>query len=166
MKRFIALYILYLAIAFLVVDYEPMRRFLHLEDIYNSFVTKISALFIELINIPVTSSANTLHLPHANMIIKFGCNGLEAILIYLAGVLAYPASWRARLLWGFVGVLFLELINFARIALLAWVIEHYPKHFNLMHDYITQSVMIALAFLLFLLYLQKVGDAKGYPQTF
>ncbi|NPA64510.1 MAG: hypothetical protein GXO16_06010 [Epsilonproteobacteria bacterium] len=59
-----------------------------------------------------------------------------------------------------MGVILLELINLARITLLAWVIERYPRQFDLMHDYITQSIMIVLAFLLFLLYLQRIEGAK------
>ena len=161
MKRFVFLYVLYLAIAFILVDYEPVRKFLRLEEYYNAFVTTLSAQIIQWLGIPVSAEANVLHLPHANMIIKFGCNGLEAILIYLAGVLAYPASWKDRIVWGLVGSVVLELLNFVRIAFLAWTVEHYPAYFNLMHEYVTQSIMIALAFLMFLFYLQRVsGDAK------
>ena len=160
MKRFVVLYILYLAIAFVLVDYGPMREALGIESRYNAFIADISAYLIRAIGIPVQADEEILRLPHANMIIKFGCNGLEAVLIYLAGVLAYPASWRDRLIWGIGGVIVLEIINIARIALLAWVIERFPRHFDLMHDYITQSIMIVLAFLLFLLYLQRINGAK------
>ncbi len=160
MKKFVFLYTFYLAIAFFLIDYEPMRKLLHIESFYNDLIASISAWFISLLHIPVTAHRDTLQLPHANMIIKFGCNGLEAVLIYLAGVLAYPATWRQKLLYGLLGTIVLEIINILRIALLAWVIEHYPKQFDLMHNYITQSIMIVLAFLVFLLYLQRVSGAK------
>ena len=160
MKKFIIFYIFYLSIAFFLIDYVPMRKLLHLENFYNNLITNISAWFISFLHIPVRSYHNTLQLPHANMIIKFGCNGLEALLIYLAGVLAYPAKWHQKLIYGVIGMIILEIINILRIALLAWTIEHYPKQFDLMHNYITQSIMIVLAFLLFLLYLQRVGSEK------
>ncbi len=160
MKKFVLIYTLYLAIAFFLIDYEPMRKLLHIESFYNDLIASISAWFISLLHIPVNAHHDTLQLPHANMIIKFGCNGLEAVLIYLAGVLAYPATWRQKLIYGLLGTIALEIINILRIALLAWVIEHYPKQFDLMHNYITQSIMIVLAFLLFLLYLQRVSGEK------
>ena len=160
MKKFVFLYTLYLAIAFFLIDYEPMRKLLHIENFYNDLIASLSAWLITLLHIPVTAHHNTLQLPHANMIIKFGCNGLEALLIYLAGVLAYPAKWHQKLIYGVIGMIILEIINILRIALLAWTIEHYPKQFDLMHNYITQSIMIVLAFLLFLLYLQRVGSEK------
>ena len=160
MKRFITLYIIYLALFFFLVDYEPMRKLLHLEEFYNSAITKLSAWFIDLVGMQVDSSSNILHLPHANLIIKFGCNGLEAILIYAAGVLAYPATAKIKILWIVIGTIFLEAINILRIALLAFTIEKYPKIFDIMHDYITQSIMIILAFLLFMFYLQRTQRAE------
>ncbi len=163
MRRFLILYILYIAIAFFLVDYPPMRKMLHLEEIYNTLITDISAWFVSFLHIPVTASSNILHLPHANMIIKFGCNGLEAVLIYLAGVLAYEASWKMKIIWGAIGIALLEIINILRIALLAWTIEHYPKDFEIMHDYITQSIMIVLALLMFLFYIQRLEHAKENP---
>ena len=160
MRKFISFYIFYLALFFFLVDYEPMRNFLHLEEFYNSAITQLSAWFIDLVGMQVGSSSNVLHLPHANLIIKFGCNGLEAILIYAAGVLAYPAKTKTKILWIAIGTIFLEAINILRIALLAFTIEKYPKIFDIMHDYITQSIMIILAFLLFLFYLQRTQRAK------
>ncbi|BCD68927.1 archaeosortase/exosortase family protein [Nitratiruptor sp. YY09-18] len=160
MKRFMTLYILYLAIAFFLVDFAPMREALHIESFYNSFIASLSASFIQMLGIAVTATNDTLHLPHADMIIKFGCNGLEAVLIYLAGVFAYPTKLKSKIIYGILGTVILEVINIARIALLAWTIEYYPKYFDLMHTYVTQSVMIVLAFLAFLFYLQRVSDAK------
>ena len=160
MRKFILFYIFYLALFFFLVDYEPMRNFLHLEEFYNSAITQLSAWFIDLVGMQVRSAGNILHLPHANLIIKFGCNGLEAILIYAAGVLAYPAKTKTKILWIAIGTIFLEAINILRIALLAFTIEKYPKIFDIMHDYITQSIMIILAFLLFLFYLQRTQRAK------
>ncbi|SMC08671.1 archaeosortase/exosortase family protein [Nitratiruptor tergarcus] len=160
MKKFVTLYVLYLAIAFFLVDFEPMRKALHIESFYNSFIASLSAFFIHMLGIVVTATNDTLHLPHADMIIKFGCNGLEAVLIYLAGVFAYPAKSKLKIIYGIFGTIILEVINIARIALLAWTIEHYPKYFELMHTYLTQSIMIVLAFLAFLFYLQRVSDEK------
>ncbi len=160
MKRFVFFYIFYLAIAFFLIDYEPMRKALHLESLYNDFVASLSAWFINLFGISAKALRDTIVLPHAKMIIKFGCNGLEAIFIYIAGVLAYPANAKMKVLGIVIGSLVLEVLNILRIALLAWTIEHYPNHFELMHTYITQSIMIVLAFLTFLFYLQKVPHEK------
>ena len=38
MKKFVLLYTLYLAIAFFLIDYEPMRKLLHIESFYNDLI--------------------------------------------------------------------------------------------------------------------------------
>ncbi len=162
-KHFVFLYILYLAIAFFLVDYAPMREALHIESFYNDFVASLSTWFIDLLGIAAKALGDAINLPHATLIIKFGCNGLEAIFIYVAGVLAYPAQWKMKLGGILLGSLVLEILNIFRIALLAYTIEHYPRYFDLMHDYITQSIMIVLAFLTFLFYLQRVSGEKQAP---
>ncbi len=154
MKRFLVLYIVYMLIAFVLVDYEPVREALHLDHYYTGAVVALSAWFIDLLGIHVTAHGAFLYLDHAAMEVKFGCNGLEAILLYVAAVLAYPASWKLRLIGIIAGSTVLQVLNIIRIGVLAWVLEYHQRQFALMHEYVTQSIMIALAFIVFLFYLQ------------
>ncbi len=157
MKRFILLYVLYMIIAFILVDYKPLHDALRLDDTYTYAVVYLSRFLIELIGISVTASGDLLHLPHAVMEVKFGCNGLEAILLFTAAVLAFPASWKQRLYGIVVGSTLLQFFNLLRIMLLGYVIEYHRDIFDVMHEYITQSILIAIAFVLFLLYLNYVN---------
>jgi exosortase family protein XrtM len=156
MRGFLLLYFLYISLFFLLVDFKPVREFLQIERVYNIFITALSAKMIEIIQIPVDYDLNILHLANADMVIKFGCNGLEAILIFIAGVLAYPSSFKSKIIGIVIGVLIIEAINILRIAFLAYVINNYPKFFDIMHSYVTQSIMIILAFIIFLFYTQAV----------
>jgi exosortase/archaeosortase family protein len=156
MKRFILLYVIYMLIAFILVDYQPIHDFLRLDEFYTAAVVVLSKYLIELIGISVTAQGSFLHLNSAIMEVKFGCNGLEAILLFAAAVLAYPASWKLRLAGIIIGSTFLQIFNLIRIAILAWVLEYHPTVFPIMHEYITQSIMIAIAFVAFLVYLQNV----------
>ena len=156
MKRFIYLYALYMVLAFLLVDYKPIHDFLRLDEFYTSAVVALSEKLIALLGIAVSSDGKFLHLGSAVMEVKFGCNGLEAILLFVAAVLAYPASWKMRMTGIVVGSTLLQFFNLVRIAVLAWVLEYHGDIFVLMHEYITQSIMIALAFVTFLLYLQSL----------
>lgn len=156
MKRFIFLYVFYMVVAFLLVDYQPIHDYLQLDAYYTGAVVSLSQYLIELIGIPVRAEGSYLHLGSAVMEVKFGCNGLEAILLLVAAILAYPASFKARLLGIILGSSFLQFFNLIRIAILAWVLENHPTVFPVMHEYITQSIMIAIAFVIFLVYLQNV----------
>ena len=157
MKRFILLYVLYMITAFILVDYEPVRHALQLDAYYTGVVVKISTWLIRLIGIDVTANGAFLHLKSAIMEVKFGCNGLEAILLYVAAVLAFPASAKERLVGIVIGSTVLQILNIVRIAWLAWVLEYQRDMFAIMHEYITQSIMIALAFIIFIIYLQRVS---------
>ena len=163
MKRFILLYILYMIIAFILVDYEPVRQRLMLDAYYTGAVVSISTWLIQLIGIDVTAQGAFLHLESAIMEVKFGCNGLEAILLYVAAVLAFPATWKERFIGIIAGSTALQVLNIIRIAILAWVLEYQRDIFPIMHEYITQSIMIALAFIIFIIYLQRVSYDKHEP---
>jgi len=157
MKRFILLYVIYMIVAFILVDYQPIHDYLHLDEFYTAGVVYLSQHLIEFLGIPVRAEGALLHLGSAVMEVKFGCNGLEAILLLCAAILAYPASWKARITGIFIGSIFLQFFNLIRIAILAWVLEEHPTVFPIMHEYITQSIMIAIAFVIFLVYLQNVS---------
>jgi len=163
MKRFILLYIFYMILAFILVDYEPIRQALMLDAYYTGVVVHISTWLIQLIGIDVTAQGAFLYLKSAIMEVKFGCNGLEAILLYVAAVLAFPATWKERLIGIIVGSTVLQVLNIIRIAILAWVLEYQRDIFPIMHEYITQSIMIALAFIIFIIYLQRVSYDRPEP---
>lgn len=160
MKRFLLLYSAYMVLAFLLVDYAPIRQMLQLDAVYTRGVVILSAALIDVIGMPVTIDGALLRLEHSAMLVKFGCNGLEAVLLYAAAVLAYPATPRIRLLGIGTGFTILWILNLIRIAFLAWVLEYHQEQFDLMHAYVTQSIMIALAFMVFIVYLQKVTNEQ------
>lgn len=161
MKKFIALYILYITLAFLLIEYEPLRNLLALDATYTATIVKLSAWLIEALNMSVIIDGERLILNNAVLVVKFGCNGLEAVLLYMAGLLAFPATLKQKSIGLLIGIIALEFINIWRIALLAYVITNHNNIFDIMHDYITQSIMIALSFILFLTYLQTVSNEKN-----
>lgn len=111
---------------------------------------------IDLIGIEHHIKGIMIYLPNNTLAVKFGCNGLEAIMILFAGIFAYPGVvWKQRLLWILGGYVLLSFINNIRIAFLAYVIEMHNSWFDLMHTYVTESIMIFLAFLIFLAYVSK-----------
>ena len=127
MKRFITLYAFYMVLAFLLVDYKPVHDFLRLDEFYTSAVVAVSEKLISLLGMSVSAQGKFLQLSHAVMEVKFGCNGLEAILLFVAAVLAYPASWKMRAAGIFVGSALLQLFNLVRIAVLVWWRLHGEK---------------------------------------
>lgn len=72
------------------------------------------------------------------------CVGLLEMLIYSACVLAFPASWSARL-WGVpLGCLAIFAFNALRIVTLLLVGRHWNDAFDFFHVYFWQATLIAM----------------------
>ncbi len=72
------------------------------------------------------------------------CTGIFEMLIFLAALISYPASWRAKSIGILLGIPTLYLFNVVRIVFLAVVGAHYAGLFDFMHLYFWQSTLILM----------------------
>ena len=87
--------------------------------------------------------------------VRTGCNGLETIYIFFAGVLAFPAPW-GRKLWGLLlGFLAIQLLNVVRIVSLFYIGVYFPEHFEDSHVVVWQAIVILFGVALFLLWADR-----------
>lgn len=77
------------------------------------------------------------------MQIVLDCAALDVLALYIAAVLAYPASLRAKLVGASLGVMFLSALNIARIAALYFVGTHAPESFAVVHGDLLAFAMVA-----------------------
>ena len=90
------------------------------------------------------------------MDINYECTGLYVILILFTFLLAYPASWRSRLLGAAVGVAGLTVINVLRIAVLVGIAEVSPDLFGYFHEYVWQGVFLVLVIAYAMTWVERV----------
>jgi exosortase/archaeosortase family protein len=159
-KRFIVLYLLYMAGIMLFLT-DPISAWLHLDERFGIGVVLICAKILTWFEIPCRSEGILLQLPSVNLAVKFGCNGLEAILILSAGILAFPGVWKRKAVGLFVGALLLQVFNLFRIVLLAISSIYFPTGFEIIHLYIAQGIMIILSLVFFLIYILKTSGPNG-----
>lgn len=88
---------------------------------------------------------------HATVDIKNGCEGFEVLLIFAAVMLAYPLSWRWRLLGLSFGFAIIYFANLLRIASLYYLVALHPEWFDAAHVLIWQTLMIGLTLFVFVL---------------
>jgi exosortase H (IPTLxxWG-CTERM-specific) len=88
--------------------------------------------------------------------IRNGCNGVEAMLIFLAAVLAFPAPWRWRLGGLVLGIAAIQAINLVRVVSLYLIGVYYPSVFASFHTVIWQSVVILCGVLLWVLWANRL----------
>jgi len=60
--------------------------------------------------------------PHYKLVIEKACNGMIPALMYLASVLAFPAGWGRRIVWGAVGAAVMLGLNLLRLFVVTWVV--------------------------------------------
>ena len=91
--------------------------------------------------------------------IEPGCNGVEAMLVLLAAILAFSASWRYKLwglAWGFVAI---QGMNLLRIISLFYLGQWSRELFDWAHLYIWQALIMLDALVVFLIWLRYVPAA-------
>ena len=76
--------------------------------------------------------------------INYECTGLYVLMILFTFLLAYPASWVARLAGATIGLVALTTINILRISVLIGIAEWQPDLFAYFHEYIWQGVFLIL----------------------
>jgi exosortase/archaeosortase family protein len=76
------------------------------------------------------------------VVVASGCNGIEAVFLMIAGVLAYPATWRQRgraFCWYLPA---LYLLNVARVVALTHIAHSYPQYMDVAHYQVAQGILI------------------------
>jgi exosortase H (IPTLxxWG-CTERM-specific) len=86
-----------------------------------------------------------------------GCNGVEASAILLAGMLAFPASWKMRLIGVAVGVLAVQLVNLVRIVSLFYIGQWSLEWFEIAHHLLWQALIMFDVIVVWLLWVRAVG---------
>ncbi|WP_395374457.1 exosortase H [Marinicella sp. W31] len=100
---------------------------------------------------------------HAIQIVA-GCNGVEAMIILFAALMAFPAPWFYRmkgLFWGFIAI---QALNSVRIISLFYILQWNQTWFEWFHLYVWQALIILDALVVWLIWLRYLpGDKRNNP---
>ncbi len=86
--------------------------------------------------------------------IQAGCNGVEASIVLVAAMLAFPAGWGMRLAGIGLGLVAIQLLNLLRIVSLFYLGQWDSDLFEWAHLYLWQALIILDVLILFLLWLR------------
>ncbi|MEM7009117.1 MAG: exosortase H [Thermodesulfobacteriota bacterium] len=166
--RFILTYVILMGAFFLLIGLEPVKQVLDINGGYSEAIVVMTAKILELFGINSTYNGTLINLPSITLDVAFGCNGLEAVMIYTVAVLTFPASWKDKIFGIVGGFLVIQVLNLIRIVALAYAGVYHRDLFELIHIYVAQGVMIAVAlgtFVLYLSYLSHGQPTKAQPAT-
>ncbi|MBF0605944.1 MAG: archaeosortase/exosortase family protein [Candidatus Magnetobacterium sp. LHC-1] len=156
--RFIILeYLLLSALVCTLLLLRPVTEIIDINGLYTHLVVFLSAKTISgVFNIPCIHSDSFILLPSISLDVRFGCNGLEAVILYVIAIIVFPAPWRLKLQGAVVGFVLLQFFNIIRIAALAYTGVYHRDFFDLIHVYLAQVVMIAIVLGMLIVYLNYV----------
>ena len=159
--KFFGIFILVIAIYYLAVG-----LFNNMFDGYINFTAWISAKFFNVFGIAAKSQTNVIVTPRSIMSLSFGCEGTEPIIIFLAGVLAFPIGIKPKLYGLASGILTLYVLNIIRILGLYFVTIKIPDSFETFHVVIFPIIFIVLSILTFILWMKiSIKYRKINPQV-
>lgn len=92
--------------------------------------------------------------------IVWGCTGLKQSFIWIVIMLIARGSWKHKLWFIPLGLVFAYLFNILRITIIAIAIEHHPDWFEVLHDYVFKYIFYGMLFMLWLWWSNRVADNK------
>jgi exosortase H (IPTLxxWG-CTERM-specific) len=122
---------------------------------YTEWLAGAVASIINLFGAGATARGALVESPRFSINIAMGCEGVEASSLFMAGVLAFPTSWRAKLIGLGAGVPLIHAINLARLVGLYYAGIYLPSVVEEVHVYVAQTVVILLSTAILIFWLER-----------
>jgi exosortase family protein XrtF len=85
------------------------------------------------------------------------CNGIALFALFAGFIIAYPGSWKKKILFISAGILLIELLNIIRIVVLA-ILDTYSRAWTeINHTYTFTIVIYACIFFLWMLWTNRIS---------
>ena len=95
--------------------------------------------------------------------IEAGCNGVEATLVLLAAMLAFPAPWRHKVVGFVIGVLAVQLLNIVRVISLFYLGQWNFEAFEWAHLYVWQGLIMLDVLIVWVIWVRIAGRHESLP---
>jgi exosortase H (IPTLxxWG-CTERM-specific) len=158
-SRFLILFLSILGISFTVVALKTVNDAFVVP--YTTMIARVSGMVLGLLGEDITINGCVLRSPRFAVTIYNGCNGLITSLIFVSGVLAFPARWSAKLIGVVGGLLSIQVINLFRIISLFYIGIYLPQFFSQSHIFIWQSLVILAGVTLWIVWAHKFAVSPG-----
>jgi exosortase H (IPTLxxWG-CTERM-specific) len=149
MKRFVLLFALFAGVGFALVLAPPLVPFF---EYLTRCAAAISAEIIRIAGGHIVIKDYTLTSPDNgfSIVVVYGCNGINVIILLWAAQLAWPAGrWMDKLKAMCLGALVIQAANTLRIISLFYLGQWNKTWFEAMHLYVWEILIMVLGLALF-----------------
>ena len=150
---FLILFVVILGGSFTLISVNWVND--HVIEPFTGGIARVSGATLDLLGQDVRMQGTIIRGSRFAVNIRNGCNGVEAMLIFLAAVLAFPATWRSRLLGLGLGILAIQVVNLIRVVALFLTGIYFPRLFDASHTVIWQTLVILSGVLLWIFWANR-----------
>ena len=97
--------------------------------------------------------------------IQPGCNGVEAAIVLIAAITAYPSSILQKITGIVIGFIAVQALNILRIISLFYLGQWNMTLFEWAHLYIWQALIMLDVFIVFILWIKYIQINKELPEA-
>lgn len=160
MLRFLLIFLGWVILLFALELLRPVQE--HAVQPFTAALANLSASLVQPFDGTAASSGKILYNTESGFAVSIeaGCNGVEAMLILIAAMLAWPATAKQRLAGIAVGTLSVQVLNLLRIITLYYLGQWSPMLFEWAHLYLWQALIMLDVLVVWLLWLHWMGREK------
>jgi exosortase H (IPTLxxWG-CTERM-specific) len=156
MARFCALFAVILAALFAAELTPPAQALLVLP--WTAGLAHASAALVGLFDPHVAAAGKVLQGTASGFAVSIeaGCNGIEAAIILIAAMLAYPAPWRSRAIGIAAGLAAVQALNVVRVVSLFYLGQWNHAAFEWAHLYLWQALIMLDVLVVWLVWMRTL----------
>lgn len=156
MARFVVVFLAVLVALFAAELTPPVQRAIVIP--WTSGLAHVSAALVTLFDPQVAAFGKVLQ-SRANgfaVSIEAGCNGIEAALVLIAAMLAFPATWKQRAIGIAAGLAAVQALNVVRVVSLFYLGQWSPRAFEWSHLYAWQALIMLDVLIVWLVWIRML----------
>ena len=88
--------------------------------------------------------------------VEAGCNGIEAAIVLVAAMLAFPAPWKHRVIGILAGLSAVQVLNIVRVISLFYIGQWNMKVFEWAHLYLWQALIMLDVLIVWLVWIRML----------
>ena len=155
---FLLKFVAIMVVLYAIVAVKPVND--HVIVPFTKAITNASAAALRLTGARAEVSGTLITTKGFAVDVKNGCNGIEALVLLVAAMGAFPAPWSFRITGILGGLIAIQVINIVRIASLVWLGSAYPKIFQMFHVGVWQALIILISLLIFLVWSTRIAPRR------
>src|SRR2546426_3333354 len=163
MFRFFASFVVLLAILF-GLELTPWAQDWFVVP-WTTALARVSAWTVTLFDNSVVSAGKVLQSASNGFAVSIeaGCNGVEATIVLVAAMLAFPATWKRKLFGLALGVTAVQGLNVIRVISLFYLGQWNQDAFEFAHQYVWQALIMLDVLIVWLLWVRTLPRAAIAP---